>query len=65
MFMIYYLCEGERLMEEVIKDYIKNMFSTILPDWDPSYEGVLLYDIQNNTWVGGDSIGWVIIKEET
>jgi hypothetical protein len=52
-------------MEDVIKDYIKRMFVTVLPEWTPNYEGVLLYDIQNHTWVGGDSIGWVVIKEET
>lgn len=51
-------------MEDVIKEYIKNMFATTLPEWDSSYEGVLLYDIENHTWVGGDSIGWVTIKEE-
>ena len=51
-------------MEEVIKDYIKNMFTAVLPEWDPSYEGVFLYDIQNHTWVRGDSIGWVVTKEE-
>jgi len=51
-------------MEDVIKDYIKNMFATILPEWDPNYEGVLLYDIQTHTWVGGDGIGWIKIKEE-
>ena len=52
-------------MEDVIKDYIKRMFVTVLPEWTPNYEGILLYDIQNHTWIGGDSIGWVVIKEET
>ncbi len=51
-------------MEEVIKNYIKSMFVSVLPEWEPAYEGVLLYDAQNHAWVGGDSIGWVIIKEE-
>jgi len=52
-------------MEEVIKDYIKRMFTFILPPWEPKYEGVLIYDIQQHNWVGGDSIGWVVIKKET
>ena len=52
-------------MEDVLKDYIKHMFSSVLPEWTPNHEGVLLYDTQNQIWVGGDSIGWVEIKEET
>jgi hypothetical protein len=52
------------LMEDEVKVYIKTMFTTTLPEWDPSYEGVLLYDIENHRWVGGDSISWVIIEEE-
>lgn len=51
-------------MEDVLKDYIKTMFATTLPEWNINYEGVLLYDKDNNTWVGGDSLGWVIIEEE-
>lgn len=51
-------------MEDEIKNYIRNMFASVIPEWDPSYEGVLLYDIENHTWVGGDAIGWVIIEEE-
>lgn len=51
-------------MEDEVKVYIKNMFAATLPEWDPSYEGVLLYDVENHRWVGGDSIGWVIIEEE-
>ena len=51
-------------MEEELINYIKNMFASSLPEWDPSYEGVLLYDVENHRWVGGDNIGWVIIEEE-
>ena len=52
-------------MEEVIKEYIKNMLIIeVLPEWTPSYEGIILYDKQNHNFVGGDGIGWVIIREE-
>ena len=51
-------------MEDVIKVYIKNMFASTLPEWDSSYEGVILYDTENHNWVGGDSIGWIVINEE-
>jgi len=51
-------------MENDIVVYIKNMFASTLPEWDETYEGVLLYDTTNSRWVGGDSIGWVIIEEE-
>jgi len=51
-------------MEQVIVDYIKNMFSTTRPEWSPEYEGVLLYDKDNHIWIGGDSVGWVEFEEE-
>jgi hypothetical protein len=51
-------------MEEPVKIYIKNMLSSELPEWDPSYEGVLLYDIENHRLLAGDAIGWVVIEEK-
>ncbi len=51
-------------METELRDYIKNMFKSTRPEWDSSYEGVILYDSENHVWVGGDSTGWVEIKEE-
>jgi len=37
------------------------MFGSIRPEWDSSYEGVLLYDIENHVLIGGDDMGWVEI----
>lgn len=51
-------------METEIKDYIKIMFEGGRPEWDASYEGVLLYDTVNNVWIGGDNIGWIEFVEE-
>ena len=34
-------------METEVKDYIKTMFVGGRPEWDASYEGVLLYDTVN------------------
>lgn len=42
-------------------EYIKNMFGSIRPEWNPSYEGIIIYDIENNVLIGGDNIGWVEI----
>jgi len=52
------------IMENDLKEYIRKMFESTRPEWNSSYEGVLLYDIDNNVWIGGDNIGWVEIKEE-
>lgn len=51
-------------MEQEVITYIKNMFATSRPEWSSEYEGVILYDIDNNIWIAGDSIGWIELIEE-
>jgi hypothetical protein len=51
-------------MEQVIVDYIKNMFSTPRPEWSSAYEGVILYDTDNHIWIAGDAFGWIELEEE-
>jgi len=48
-------------MEQDLQEYIKVMFKSARPEWNPSYEGVILYDMENHVWIGGDDIGWVIL----
>ena len=47
-----------------VSRYIKNMFSYERPEWDSSYEGVMLFDLTENLWVCGDNQGWIEIKED-
>lgn len=50
-------------MEAGVVTYIKNMFSTVRPEWAPYYEGVILYDINKHIWVVGDNFGWIELEE--
>lgn len=49
-------------MEDVIINYIKDMFGSNRPTWTSEYEGVLMYDKEAHVWIGADDIGWVEIK---
>lgn len=49
-------------MEQDIIEYIKKMFSSSRPAWSPELEGVLIFDTDNNVWVGSDNVGWIEFK---
>ena len=51
-------------MEDNVTTYIKNMFSYERPEWDASYEGVMIFDSVANMWICGDDQGWIEIKED-
>ena len=52
-------------MEIAVRDYIKNMFAVdTRPEWDSSYEGVILFEKSNHIFVCGDSFGWIELPYE-
>jgi len=52
-------------MEIAVRDYIKNMLAVdIRPDWDSSYEGVILFEKSSHLFVCGDSFGWIELSDE-